>query len=108
MHVCVCHALCQHCGVLFFPPLADYHRLMLGANCLAALLFPFSWPHVFVPILPASQRGFLDAPVPYIMGLRVLPSTNLSKFLTIANEVSGMYMREVVIQQSKCTQLKQI
>ena len=61
---------------------------MLGANCLAALLFPFSWPHVFVPILPASQRGFLDAPVPYIMGLRVLPSTNLSKFLNIANEVS--------------------
>jgi hypothetical protein len=66
---------------------SDYHKLMLGANCLAALMFPFSWPHVFVPILPSSQRGFLDAPVPYIMGLRVLPSTNTSKFLGIANEV---------------------
>ena len=66
---------------------SDYHKLMLGANCLAALLFPFSWPHVFVPILPASQRGFLDAPVPYIMGLRVQSSTNTSRLLSIANEV---------------------
>ena len=60
---------------------------MLAANCLVALIFPFSWPHVFVPILPSSQRGFLDAPVPYIMGLRVLPSANTSKYLSIANEV---------------------
>lgn len=67
---------------------SDYQKLMLGANCLATLLFPFSWPHVFVPILPASQRGFLDAPVPYIMGLRVQPSTNTSKFLCLANGTS--------------------
>lgn len=53
-----------------------------------ALLFPFSWPHVFVPILPASQRGFLDAPVPYIMGLCIDPSRNDAKYLTIPNEVA--------------------
>ena len=80
--MCVCV-----CVFTLYPHPPDYHKLMLGANCLAALLFPFSWPHVFVPILPSSQRGFLDAPVPYIMGLRVLPSTNTSKFLSIANEV---------------------
>ncbi|XP_066264613.1 DENN domain-containing protein 5B-like [Branchiostoma lanceolatum] len=47
----------------------DYHRLMLLAESLSVLLFPFSWQHVYVPILPASLLHFLDAPVPYIMGL---------------------------------------
>ena len=45
------------------------------AQCLTSLLFPFSWPHVYVPILPSSQHGFLDAPVPFIMGLWVDPNT---------------------------------
>ena len=49
----------------------DFHHLMLCANCVTALLFPFTWPHVFVPILPSSQYMFLDAPVPFIMGLRL-------------------------------------
>ena len=48
---------------------ADYQRLMLVAESLSMLIFPFSWQHVYVPILPASMQHFLDAPVPYIMGL---------------------------------------
>lgn len=27
------------------------------------------WQHVYVPILPASLQHFLDAPVPFVMGL---------------------------------------
>ncbi|GIY06237.1 hypothetical protein CEXT_746382 [Caerostris extrusa] len=42
---------------------------MVVAECIVALLFPFTWQHVYVPILPASLHHFLDAPVPYIMGL---------------------------------------
>jgi len=64
----------------------DYERLMLCAHCATALIFPFTWQHVFVPILPTSQRGFLDAPVPYIMGLKVDSSTD-SKYLSLPNEV---------------------
>lgn len=45
------------------------HRLMLVCECVASLLFPFRWAHVYVPILPAAMHHFLDAPVPYIMGL---------------------------------------
>lgn len=67
---------------------ADYERLMLCSNCATALLFPFSWPHVFVPILPSSQRGFLDAPVPYIMGLRIDPNSIEAKYLNLPNVVS--------------------
>lgn len=42
---------------------------MLVAESISALVFPFTWQHVYVPILPASLQHFLDAPVPYIMGL---------------------------------------
>ena len=63
---------------------------MLCAECITALTFPFSWPHVFVPILPASQHGFLDAPVPFIMGLRKDPSTD-SNELDIMNKVKEDY-----------------
>lgn len=42
---------------------------MLVAEGLNVLMFPFTWQHVYVPILPASLTHFLDAPVPYIMGL---------------------------------------
>ncbi|KFM65925.1 DENN domain-containing protein 5B, partial [Stegodyphus mimosarum] len=48
---------------------ADYDMLMVVAECITMLLFPFTWQHVYVPILPASLHHFLDAPVPYIMGL---------------------------------------
>lgn len=42
---------------------------MLVAEGVNALIFPFTWQHVYVPILPASLVHFLDAPVPYLMGL---------------------------------------
>ncbi|KAJ8382726.1 hypothetical protein SKAU_G00035040 [Synaphobranchus kaupii] len=50
----------------------DYQRLVTVAEVITSLLFPFQWQHVYVPILPASLCHFLDAPVPYLMGL---PST---------------------------------
>ncbi|XP_077493626.1 DENN domain containing pinstripe isoform X2 [Amblyomma americanum] len=48
----------------------DYHRLMLVAECVTCLLMPFQWQHVYVPILPHSLHHFLDAPVPFLMGLK--------------------------------------
>jgi len=62
----------------------DYHRLMLVAESVTALLFPFSWQHVYVPILPASLQHFLDAPVPFVMGLHSCSESQLK----IASEVS--------------------
>lgn len=49
---------------------ADYYRLMLVAECVTSLLLPFQWQHVYVPILPHSLHHFLDAPVPFLMGLK--------------------------------------
>lgn len=42
---------------------------MIVGECITALLFPFKWPHVYAPILPAALHHFLDAPVPFVMGL---------------------------------------
>ena len=52
---------------------SQYHKLMTTAECFSALMLPFSWQHVYVPILPRSLRHYLDAPVPFIMGLQRLP-----------------------------------
>ncbi len=42
---------------------------MLVCESATALMHPFLWPHVYVPILPPTLENFLDAPVPYMMGL---------------------------------------
>ncbi|MBN3312312.1 DEN5B protein, partial [Atractosteus spatula] len=57
----------------------DYQRLMTVAEGVTTLLFPFQWQHVYVPILPASLLHFLDAPVPYLMGLQSKEGTDRSK-----------------------------
>ncbi|XP_031781796.1 DENN domain-containing protein 5A isoform X2 [Nasonia vitripennis] len=64
---------------------ADFHKLMVVSECITALLFPFSWQHVYVPILPASLYHFLDAPVPFIMGIHAQNDTGLLKIASEAN-----------------------
>ncbi|CAH8665325.1 unnamed protein product [Schistosoma rodhaini] len=48
-----------------------YYRLMLIAECVTCLLLPFYWLHVYAPILPVSLTHFVDAPVPFIMGINI-------------------------------------
>ena len=52
-----------HCFLL------ELHKFMLIAEAITGLLFPLYWQHVYVPILPSSLLHFLDAPVPFIMGV---------------------------------------
>ena len=73
MECCALWSVVHQWGHVFVFSSADYQRLMLCAFCAVSLLFPFNWHHVFVPILPAAQVGFLDAPVPFLMGLHVDP-----------------------------------
>lgn len=47
----------------------DLSRLMLVSESLCALSFPFRWQLTYVPILPTSQLKFIEAPVPYVMGV---------------------------------------
>ncbi|XP_024941578.1 DENN domain-containing protein 5A isoform X3 [Cephus cinctus] len=68
---------------------ANFNKLMVVSECITALLFPFSWQHVYVPILPASLHHFLDAPVPFIMGLH---AQNEGGILKIASEANLCYV----------------
>lgn len=72
---------------------ADYQRLMTVAEGITTLLFPFQWQHVYVPILPASLLHFLDAPVPYLMGLQSKEGTDRSK-LELPQEVKLKMMMQ--------------
>ncbi|XP_014088653.2 DENN domain-containing protein 5B [Bactrocera oleae] len=55
----------------------DHQKLMIVGECITSILFPFVWPHVYAPILPAALHHFLDAPVPFVMGLHAdCESTN--------------------------------
>jgi hypothetical protein len=38
-------------------------------NTFVCLLYPFSWPHTYVPILPALMLDIIQAPTPYIIGI---------------------------------------
>lgn len=57
---------------------SDCQKLMLVCESIISLIYPFDYPHVYVPILPPMLENFLDAPVPYIMGLvRRSPDINI-------------------------------
>jgi len=68
----------------------DYQEMMSVSECLTALLLPFQWQHVYVPILP-SQLGlhYLDAPTPYIMGINAeVYATACSSFPSLSTHTS--------------------
>ncbi|XP_045479096.1 DENN domain-containing protein 5B isoform X1 [Harmonia axyridis] len=65
----------------------DCHKLMVVAEGITSLLFPFTWAHVYVPILPASLHHFLDAPVPFLMGLNASGEN-----IKVASEASLCYV----------------
>lgn len=48
------------------------------ANCLARLMQPISWAQTLIPILPAELIDVLDAPMPYLVGIRARELTNQS------------------------------
>lgn len=68
---------------------------MTVAETITALMFPFQWQHVYVPILPASLLHFLDAPVPYLMGLHSNGLDDRSK-LELPQEVREIWTLSAV------------
>jgi DENN (AEX-3) domain len=42
---------------------------MHASVALISFLFPFSWKHVMIPILPKNMTEVLEAPVPYLIGV---------------------------------------
>lgn len=38
-------------------------------HAVVALLYPFSWQHTFIPVLPASMLDIVCCPTPFLVGL---------------------------------------
>ena len=43
---------------------------IVAVHAAAAMISPFQWQHVFIPILPSSLLSYAAAPVPFIIGVR--------------------------------------
>ena len=39
------------------------------AECMMSLLYPLTWDHVYIPVLPRSLTGMLQAPMPFCVGI---------------------------------------
>ena len=69
---------------------------MLVAESVSTLIFPFQWQHVYVPILPASLIHFLDAPVPFIMGLH--HTTDIRQLLDLCSSVDVINSKKILLK----------
>ena len=59
--------LCEH-RICFIA--SDMDKLSACVHAAVGLLYPFSWQHVFIPVLPPSLLSYASTPGPIIFGLR--------------------------------------
>eukprot|EP01047_Picozoa_sp_COSAG01_P035882 COSAG01_NODE_2775_length_7095_cov_4.918811_6_plen_829_part_00 len=43
--------------------------LLPAAETICAILFPFKFQHVYIPVMPTGLAEYLQAPVPYLIGM---------------------------------------
>lgn len=58
--------ICRACTKVtsFFPS-----TLSSCSHAVVALLYPFSWQHTFIPVLPSSMIDIVCCPTPFLVGL---------------------------------------
>lgn len=47
------------------------------------LLYPFVWQGIYIPVLPINLHEYLDAPVPFIMGIYSLSICTCTKYFVV-------------------------
>lgn len=60
-------ALLEKQIVVFCPHIGTLAAVVLS---LVALLRPFSWQSLMLPVTPTSMLAFLEAPVPFVLGVQ--------------------------------------
>jgi hypothetical protein len=48
---------------------SHYNLLTFACEAILALCYPFTWDHIYIPILPARLLSYLQAPVPFLVGI---------------------------------------
>ena len=51
--------------------LVSNHKTLLTQVCtaLCSFIYPLSWNHTLIPILPLQMINVIDAPFPYLIGV---------------------------------------
>ncbi|XP_042205463.1 myotubularin-related protein 13-like isoform X3 [Homarus americanus] len=78
--VLFCAALTEH-KILFHSQ--SYCRLTESCHALKALLYPFKYSHVYIPILPASLVEVLSTPTPFIMGVHSALQHDIAELMDV-------------------------
>ncbi|XP_030373438.1 myotubularin-related protein 13 [Scaptodrosophila lebanonensis] len=60
-----------------------YWHLTDSCRALVALMYPFRYTHVYIPILPAPLTEVLSTPTPFIMGIHSSLQTEISDLLDV-------------------------
>lgn len=61
-----CAAMTEH-KILFYS--RSYSHLTDACHAITALMYPFKYSHVYIPLLPAALIEVLSTPTPFIMGV---------------------------------------
>jgi hypothetical protein len=56
------------CKLLFIS--SSLSLLTITCETFCSFLFPLYWHHIIIPILPVGLKKFLDAPVPFMIGMQ--------------------------------------
>lgn len=48
----------------------DVRTLSACVHAASAILYPFAWQHVYIPLLPTPMLEYVSAPMPFIIGVR--------------------------------------
>ena len=65
-------AVLTECKILLHSE--DIAEIAMVAEVITALTYPFTWSLPYIPVLPIGMIEFVEAPLPYILGI---PSCNL-------------------------------
>lgn len=47
----------------------DVLTLSSCVHAAMAILYPFAWQHVFIPLLPTDMLEYASAPMPFVIGV---------------------------------------
>ncbi len=59
---------------------SSLERLSECIHGLMAIIYPFRWQHIFVPILPEQLLNYLGAPMPFIIGIKTYLATEMTEY----------------------------
>lgn len=78
--VLFCAIMTEH-KILFHSK--SYTRLTEGSRALTALMYPFKYTHVYIPLLPAALIEVLSTPTPFIMGVHSSLKSDVSELMDV-------------------------